>query len=179
MEPWLRPDGEEAAELTDLTELHIADVHKSLEQALYWLREHIEATPEEALWWEPAPGVPSIGARLHHVIHASERLATYAFAEEPDYEALAAEARRDWTPPAMTKAELLAGLEKVFNGIQQQLQQLSSDAFYRRCFVGRRRIPVRRSTILHHIAEHAAYHAGQLIVVLRLWQAQHAASTNA
>ncbi|GEM_PF-114210 len=169
MEPWLRPEEEAPA---DLMEYHLLDLVKSLEQARHWLHEHTEAVPEEALWWEPAPGVPSIGARLYHIIHSSERLATYAFSRNPNYEELAAEAAHDWTPPRMSKEELLRDLDTVFSSIQERLQWLARDALYRQRYVGRRRIPVRRSTILHHIAEHAAYHAGQLIVLLRLWQAQ-------
>ncbi|GBD07488.1 hypothetical protein HRbin21_01317 [bacterium HR21] len=172
MEPWLRPDDAEAA---DPTEYHFLDLFKSLEQAFYWLREHLEATPADALWWEPAPGIPSIGSRIHHVICSSERLATYAFSRNPDYEALAAEAQHDWTlpEPLPSKEDLLADLEALHEGIRQRLRLLAPDALYRQRYVGRRRIPVRRSTILHHIAEHAAYHAGQLILVLRLWQAHH------
>ncbi|WP_243664756.1 DinB family protein, partial [Rhodothermus marinus] len=35
--------------------------------------------------------------------------------------------------------------------------------------VGRRRLPVRRATILHHLIEHAAHHSGQLILLVRLY----------
>ncbi|MCS6966892.1 MAG: DinB family protein [Candidatus Kapabacteria bacterium] len=176
MEPWLRP--EEETTVQDPTEFHFLDLLKSLEQALYWLREHLTATPVEALWWEPAPGIPSIGARVHHVIHASERLATYAFAKSPNYEELAAESAQDWTPSPTAKEELLADLQAVFESIYQRIQWLARDALYRQRLVGRRRIPVRRSVILHHIAEHAAYHAGQLVVLLRLWQAQQETTPN-
>lgn len=171
MEPWLRPD--EVAEPYDRAAHHSRDLLKSLEQAYYWLRQHVEATPEEALWWEPAPGIPSIGARLHHVLRASERLAMYAFGEALDYEALAADAARDWAPQQRPKSELLAALHDTFHRIRQLFHDLPPEALLRLCPVGRRRIPVRCSTILHHIAEHAAYHAGQLILVLHLWQAQH------
>ena len=179
MEPWLRP--EDAADTGDSTEHHLLDLFKSLEQAFYWLSEHLRATPEEALWWEPAPGVPSIGVRIQHIIRSSERLATYAFARNPDFEALAAEAQHDWTPPPEPpqKDELLADLQALHEGIRRRLQLLSPDALYRQRHVGRRRIPVRRSTILHHIAEHAAYHAGQLILILRLWQAHHTSHSDA
>lgn len=167
MEPWLRP--EEALVGEDSSRWQREDLRKSLEQALFWLRTHLESTPEEALWWEPAPGVPSIGARVHHVIRSSQRLAAYGFEADLDPEALAAEAAQDWAPPRQSKAELLAQLETTFARLQQQLQQ--AEELQRLCMIGRRRIPVRLSTLLHHIAEHAAYHAGQLILVLRLWQA--------
>lgn len=176
MEPWLRPDDTTGPD--DGAAQHHRDLLTSLAQAHYWLRQHVEATPDEALYWEPAPGIPSIGARLHHVLRASERLATYAFVEAPDYEQLAADASQDWTPPRCSKSELLAAVDGTFERIRQHLQGLSPEALPHLRAVGRRRIPVRCSTILHHIAEHAAYHAGQLILLLRLWQAHQASSAD-
>ncbi|MEN3027034.1 MAG: DinB family protein [Chlorobiota bacterium] len=176
MEPWLRPL--QTAESRAPDELHVLDLLTSLEQAYYWLRSHIEAIPAEALWWEPAPNIPSIGTRLQHVIRSSKRLAAYALSPAPDYEALSEEAQRDWIPEPTSKEELLAELAATFSELRSRVEALTASALSQECFVGRRRIPVRRSAILHHIAEHAAYHAGQLILLLRLWQAQHRGDSN-
>jgi len=166
MEPWLQLEDQPTAP-------QLLDLLKSLQQALYWVRQHLQATPEEALWWEPAPGVPSIGARLQHLIRSSQRLATYAFEPAPDPEQLAAHAAQDWLPSHCSKQELAQELEATFRRIEERLRSIEPEALYQLCSVGRKRLPVRRSTVVHHIAEHASYHAGQLIVLLRLWQAQH------
>ena len=166
MEPWLQPEDE-------LVAPQVRDLHTSLQQALYWARQHLEVTPEEVLWWEPAPGVPSIGARIQHLIRSSQRLAAYAFDPAADPEQLAAHAAQDWLPSRCSKQELLQELEATFRQLQEQLRRAEPEALQQPCFVGRKRLPVRRSTLVHHIAEHASYHAGQLIVLLRLWQAQH------
>jgi len=163
-EPWLTPDEARGVEARR------ADLLKGLQQVQHWIEEALHQLPEEAaLWWEPAPGVPSIGARVQHILGASRRLAAYALDPTPDPEALAAEARTDWTPRGSSRAELLEALRKQFAALAERIAALSEAELDAVRFVGRRRLPVRRATILHHLIEHAAHHSGQLILLARLY----------
>jgi len=164
MEPWLRP--EEAS-----VPARHADIIKGIEQALYLLETAVRDVPEEALWWEPAPMVASIGARIQHLIGASRRLHTYAFDAEWDPEALAEMAERDWVPAPRPKADVLREARTVFEEIIEKIRTLDESALDEPRPVGRRRISVRRSVILHHLVEHAAHHVGQIFLLVRLWEA--------
>jgi uncharacterized damage-inducible protein DinB len=166
-EPWLESDQTEgiAARREDLL--------KGLRQVQYWIDEALAQMPDEImLWWEPATGIPSLGARLQHILGASRRLATYALAANPDAETLAAEAHLDWTPRGLSKTILAQRLRDFFTELIRQVEALPEEAMDERCRVGRKQLPVRRWTILHHLVEHAAYHSGQLILLVRLYERQ-------
>jgi uncharacterized damage-inducible protein DinB len=164
MEPWLR-SGE-----ADVSARH-ADIITGIEQALYLLEIAVRDVPEEALWWEPAPRVASIGARIQHLIGASRRLHTYAFDAEWDPEVLAEMAEREWVPAPRPKEDVLREVRTVFEATIEKIRTVEEGALDEPRPVGRRRIPVRRSAILHHLAEHAAHHVGQIFVLIRLWEA--------
>lgn len=163
-EPWLEADQTEGAQARR------ADLLKGLRQVQYWIDEALAQLPDEtALWWEPAAGVPSIGARLQHILGASRRLAVYALAADPDPESLAAAARSDWTPQMLPKASLVQEVRDFFAELIHRLEALPEEAMDELRPLGRKRLPVRRWTILHHLVEHAAYHSGQLILLVRLY----------
>jgi|DewCreStandDraft_5_1066085.scaffolds.fasta_scaffold00166_4 uncharacterized damage-inducible protein DinB len=173
MEPWLRPDEEEVA-------ARQADLIKGIEQALYLLEAALRDLPEEALWWEPAPTVASIGARMQHLLGASQRLETYAFGADYDPEALAQMAEREWAPSHRSKVDLLDEARTVFGEVIARIRTLDDAALDERRPVGRRRVLVRRSVILHHLVEHAAHHVGQILLLARLWSARaHPAAESA
>jgi uncharacterized damage-inducible protein DinB len=165
MEPWLTPDEGAIAPRQ-------ADLLKGLEQAKYLLEATVRELSEEALWWEPAPSVASIGARMQHLIGASRRLATYAFDVGYDLQALAEMAEREWQPTHRSKADLLAEVQTAFQEIAEKIRFLDERALDELRPVGRRRLPVRRAVILHHLVEHAAHHVGQIILLARLWHAR-------
>ncbi len=163
-EPWLIPDEARGPEARR------ADLLKGLQQVQYWIEEALDQLPEEAaLWWEPAPGIPSIGSRVQHILGASRRLAAYALEPSPDPEALAAEARMDWTPRGGSRKQLLEALRQQFAALARRIEALTESELDEVCHVGRRQLPVRRATILHHLIEHAAHHSGQLILLVRLY----------
>ncbi len=163
-EPWLTPDEARGAEARR------ADLLKGLQQVQHWIEEALHQLPEEAaLWWEPAPGVPSIGARVQHILGASRRLAAYALDATPDPEVLAAEARTDWIPRGGSREELLEAIRQQFTALARRIEALSESELDAVRHVGRRWLPVRRATILHHLIEHAAHHSGQLILLVRLY----------
>ena len=142
-----------------------------LEQALFWVNDFMEKVPEEALWWQPDPSITAIGTRLQHIIGSSERLAAYAFDPNPDPAALAEKAKADWVPSHRPKAELTDAFRGIIADVQARLRAAEPGALDEIRPIGRKRIPVRRAAIVHHIAEHANLHAGQLVLLLRLWQA--------
>ena len=165
MEPWLTPDESNVFPRK-------ADLLKGLDQVLYWLDIYLRNLPEEALGWTPAPEVPPIGARLQHIIGASRRLATYALEDNYDPHLLAATAERDWEVPHRPKAELLAEVRQSLTDLRTRIAALPDETLDEVRPVGRRQIPVRRAGILHHLVEHAAYHAGQVALLARLWEAR-------
>lgn len=165
MEPWLTPDDASIPPRQ-------GDLIKGIEQARYLLETALRELPEEAIWWEPASTVPSIGARIQHLIGASRRLGTYAFDADYDLQALAEMAERDWPPTHRSKTDLLAEVRAVFEEIAERVRALDERALDELRPVGRRRLPVRRSVILHHLVEHAAHHVGQITLLVRLWGAQ-------
>lgn len=167
MEPWLTPDDASVPPRQ-------GDLIKGLEQARYLLEAALREVPEEALWWEPASTAPSMGARIQHLVGASRRLSTYAFETDYDPQALAQMAEREWLPTPRSKAELLAELKAVFEEIAGKVRTLDERALDELRPVGRRRLPVRRSVILHHLVEHAAHHVGQITLLARLWHARSA-----
>lgn len=169
MEPWLMPDDASVPSRQ-------GDLIKGLEQARYLLEAALRELPEEALWWEPASTMPSIGARIQHLIGASRRLGTYAFEADYDPQALAEMAQRDWLPTHRAKPELLAEVGAAFEEIATRIRVLDERALDELRPVGRRRHPVRRSVILHHLVEHAAHHVGQITLLVRLWEAQSRAA---
>lgn len=106
---------------------------------------------------------------MQHILGSCRRLAAYALEPATDPEALAAEARGDWTPQGGARDQLWQTLQQQFAELTRQIEQLSEAALDAVCFVGRRRVPVRRAIILHHLIEHAAHHSGQLILLVRLY----------
>lgn len=166
MEPWLTPDEPTISPRK-------ADLLKGLDQVLYLLETYLQGLPDEALWWTPAPDVPPIGARLQHVVGASSRLATYALEEDYDPNALAALAEQDWATTGRPKTDLLTEVRQTLTGIRGRILTLPDEALDEPRPVGRRRIPVRRAGILHHLIEHAAHHVGQVVLLVHLWEADH------
>ncbi len=166
MEPWLTPD-------EPTVPPRKADLLKGLDQVLYVLDACLRDLPDEALWWAPAPNVAPIGARLQHIAGASRRLATYALEDDYDPHALAATAEADWTITLRPKAELLEAVRQTWADIRARVLAFSEEALDEPRPVGRRRIPVRRAGTLHHLVEHAAHHAGQVALLVRLWEARH------
>lgn len=165
MEPWL----EEAPD--SLRDMRTTDISTRLAQALFWVCNFAEEVPEQALWWQPHPSIAAIGTRLQHVIGSSERLAASAFDPNPDPAVLAEKAKADWVPSHRTKAQLIDAFRTIIERAQLRLREAEPGALDTMRPIGRKRIPVRRANIVNHIAEHATLHAGQLKVLLRLWEA--------
>jgi len=169
MEPWLTPDEPNVSPRK-------ADLLKGLDQVRYLLETYLRDLPDEALWWTLAPDVPPIGARLQHIVGASTRLATYALEDGYDPDALAAQAGQDWAATGRPKAALLDEVRRTLTDIRTRLIALPDAALDEPRPVGRRRIPVRRAGILHHLVEHAAHHAGQVALLVRLWGTRQTAA---
>lgn len=164
MEPWLESLSHPCENP------RVADISVGLDQVLYLLEQTLSSIPEEYLWNEPAPGIPSIGARVQHIIGSSSRLYTYAYDSEADPQKLARDAVNDWVPGGYSAKELISRLKETFDQIKVSLfNDEDLDAI---CPIGRKKIPVRRSTVLHHIVEHAAHHTGQIILLARWWKNQ-------
>lgn len=162
MEPWQHPDP------AGLTDTRRYDLETSFRQAFWSVETVMAELPAEALWWQPVPSVPSIGARMQHIIGSARRLAAYAFDPPDDPAVFIPQAEAEWQASDQSAEALLETLRGVLDAVRARLAEHDLDAI---CPIGRKRIPVRRAALLHHIAEHTALHAGQLVLLLRLWQA--------
>jgi uncharacterized damage-inducible protein DinB len=162
MEPWQHPDP------AGLTDTRRYDLETSFRQALWSVETTLADLPAAALWWQPAPSIPSIGARMQHIIGSARRLAAYAFDPPEDPAVFIRQAEVEWQPGEATATALLDTLRGVLEAVQARLDEADLDAI---CPVGRKKLPVRRAALLHHIAEHTTLHAGQLVLLWRLWQA--------
>ncbi|MCS7312895.1 MAG: DinB family protein [Acidobacteria bacterium] len=161
MEPWLTPDEPTVSPRK-------ADLLKGLDQVGYILETYLRDLPDEALWWTPDVHVPSIGARLQHIIGASLRLATYALEDGYDPDVLAAQAPQDWVATGRSKADLLSEIHRTLTDIRARIVALPDEALDEARPVGRRRIPGRRAAIRHQLVQHAAHHPRQVAHQTRL-----------
>ncbi|MCS7083313.1 MAG: DinB family protein [Bacteroidetes bacterium] len=151
-----------------------------------WLRglEEVEETvrrwtadlEEEGFWWRPAPGLNPIGGILRHIARASRRLLAYGL-DRPlpaDLEGLPVGAE-EFEPLGQRSAEVRAEFEQAWAELRAAYQGLAEADLARLVHVGRRRIAVQAVFVLHHLVEHAQHHAGQLIVLRKLWEARSGA----
>ncbi|MCG8608151.1 hypothetical protein MJD09_24595 [bacterium] len=184
MEPWLTPDSSESSDDER------RNLHKSLDQVKYWIQFHLESVPREALWWQPAEQIPSIGMRIEHIVFGTRALGVLAF--DPDYSPITPPTQNSagWTTTFRAKKALIRDLATAIEEIKEKLSVTSTDELEKdvvlnvemltppeakgrlRSFKGDMDPRIRRSVIMHHIVDHTAFHAGQLILLLRLWEAQ-------
>lgn len=185
MEPWLSSDN------SNSINFYTANLFKSIKQANYWIQHHLESLPREALWWQPVEGISAIGSRVEHVIFVSRALAMLAFS--PDFSPITPPTQKygGWEVSYRSKKNLLRDITSALEQIQEKLSSSSEKELREELVLDVKqltppegqeelnsykedlKIPIRRVVVLHHIVEHAAYHAGQLIVVRRLWESKH------
>ena len=127
----------------------------------------------EAFWWVPGPQLNSIGGLLRHIAGASLRLMHYAVGEPLPAELLERAQRELQAEPGREPAQVLAEFHQDLARVQDRILGLGEADLGVVRELGRKRIPLEAAFILHHLVEHAQHHAGQIIVLRKLWDAQH------
>ena len=128
-------------------------------------------TPTQ-LWARPG-GAASIGFHLAHLPGSLGRLLTYSRGESltPDQlAALAAERTVHEDRPALDR--LLDGLQSGIESAVAYLRTVKPESLLEPREVGRKRLPSTTLGLIFHAAEHSSRHAGQIVTLTRVVQAE-------
>ena len=162
------------------------DIDGTDPQTSAWLRglQHVEEVLERwasdldqaGYWWAPpvagAPveGVNPIGCLVRHIGGSSLRLLHYAQGLMLP-EALREEGNSDFVPSGAPGAVIYTQCAERLRTVREGLLALRPEEFAVMREVGRKRIPVRTTIIVQHLLEHAHAHAGQVVVMRKLYDA--------
>jgi uncharacterized damage-inducible protein DinB len=127
------------------------------------IRLAVDALPEDALWWRPNDQSNSVGNLLLHLTGNVRQWMVSGVGGAADVRHRAAEFEAQSGP---SRADLLAGLDQVFDEVDRILDGLTPEAL-----LERRRIQGRDITVLDAIficVEHFSMHLGQIILVAKL-----------
>ena len=128
------------------------------------LRRTIEALPPDKLWWRPNEESNSVGNLLLHLNGNLRQWIVQGVGGE-DYERRRAEefAAREGRPAP----ELLRTLEQTLADVDRILSGLTADRLAERRVIQGRDVTVLDAVF--HVAEHFAYHLGQVILVAKMF----------
>jgi hypothetical protein len=157
-EPWLR------GPLAGVSPF-IAPTMRGFEQALEDLAKWTEGLTEEQIW-RTHGDIGSLGFHMKHIAGSTERLATYAAGLQLTPEQLTD--MKAEQQPGESREELLARMGEAFRRAAGLLRSLDPAALEAPREIGRKRLPSTAIGVVVHIAEHAARHVGEAIVIARL-----------
>jgi hypothetical protein len=143
---------------------------RGLEAAEEMVAKWASGLPAEGFWWSPAPGTNSIGGLVNHIGITVLRLSHFARGvplppelDQPPAQQLAPTGEA----PETVLARFRSALEEVRDRIQA-IQPADLETLRER--LGQR---VQALHFWHKIVEHSHEHAGQIITLRKLWNAQN------
>ncbi len=140
--------------------------------ALMQAREEVTALlggfPDALLWKRPS-GVASVGFHLHHLTGVLDRLLTYARGEPLSERQRAALAQEECGSGSVR--ELVVAFEAQVETTLAALRGVDESVLLEPRGVGRAQLPSTVLGLLVHAAEHTQRHVGQLLVTVRVLQA--------
>jgi uncharacterized damage-inducible protein DinB len=146
---------------------------RGLEEVEECVRRWTADLDSEAFWWTASPELNPIGGVVRHIARSSRRLLAYALdcplPADLETAPLGAE---EFQPMGQSAQEVRAEFEQAWQEVRSAYERLSEEDLLRTVYVGRRRLPVQAVFVLHHLVEHAQHHAGQLILLRKLWNAR-------
>jgi uncharacterized damage-inducible protein DinB len=147
-------------------------VAHALLQAADEVEASVRGVSSEMLWARPY-GVASVGFHLQHMRGVVDRLFTYA-RDEPLSALQQAELAAEGSRPAPdTSADaLVQGFREQVQQALTQLRATDEVTLTDHRAVGRKQLPSTVQGLLFHAAEHVQRHLGQLLVTMRVLQAQ-------
>nr|WP_293835066.1 DinB family protein [uncultured Arsenicibacter sp.] len=166
-EVWLR------GPLPDMPAL-LQPVAHALLQAREEVNVLMSGVADELLWERPA-GLASAGFHLQHLTGVLDRLHTYARGERLSPEQLEALAQEGKPPvTGVTAQTLVIAFNQQVDRALDQLSQTDEQTLTDFRGVGRAQLPSTVLGLLVHSAEHTMRHLGQLLVTVKVVQAQAA-----
>ncbi len=124
------------------------------------------------LWARPG-GAAAIGFHLAHLPGSLDRLLTYSRAESLNPEQLAAlAAERTVHDDRPELGRLLARFSAGLDAAIDYLRTVPADTLLLPREVGRKRLPSTTLGLIFHAAEHSSRHAGQIVTLTRVVQAE-------
>lgn len=144
--------------------------------ALFQAREEVAVMlqnfPDHLLWERPA-GVASPGFHLQHLIGVLDRLFTYAEEKALTEEQLKfLKAEGSPMDANTTKDSLLAAFQQQVDKALETLKSFPEQSVTATRRVGRGGLPSTVLGLFFHAAEHTMRHTGQLLVTVKILQAQ-------
>ncbi len=160
----------------------LAFMLEQIDHAYEYVRAAMEKLPEDAIRWQPAPRIHSIGWHLRHAFEwryllshvwigghaAEEKFYCLGWENSPDVKAVAANPG-EWFEPAFTRDELLAFAEKSYRTARADLA-----AFPPARYSETRRFAWGTSRLIDELFEegvrHPALHLGHVLELKKLWE---------
>lgn len=130
----------------------------------------LNGLPAETIW-RTVGASASIGFHAVHLAGATDRLLTYARAEQLSAAQLAM-ARGERDQRGLTADELVTVVNAAMDTAVEQLRSTSSDIIGQAREVGRQRLPSTVLGLLFHAAEHATRHVGQIATLRKVLDEQ-------
>lgn len=127
----------------------------------------------DGFWWVQGAEINPVGGLVRHIGGSSIRLLCYAQGRELP-EAVQAGGKVELAPTGEPPAEVMATCRARLAEVAEALKALRPEDLDVMREVGRKKLPVRAVSILHHLLEHAHEHAGQVIVSRKIWDARNA-----
>jgi len=142
--------------------------------ALLQAREEVNALvaslPDNLLWEKPA-GLASPAFHLQHLSGVLDRLFTYACAEQLTPEQLAALAAEGEPDDSISFNDLMKRFSSQVNSALNELRNTDESTLTEIRKVGRSQVPSTLIGLYTHAAEHTMRHVGQLLVTVKVLQA--------
>jgi len=150
--------------------LLLQPVAHALLQATDEIQQLMAGFPDDLLWKRPA-GSASPGFHLLHICGVQDRLCTYALGKPLSTEQLSF-LREETIPHNLTTPYLVQQVEEQVQRTIQQLKVTPGASLTEVRTVGRMALPSTVQGLLFHAAEHTMRHLGQLLVTVRVLQAE-------
>lgn len=160
MPVWLRGDVPGVAAPLQAVAHGLLNMLEEVEQAVNQL-------PRSQLW-QNLGGAASAGFHLRHIAGSTSRLFTYARGEELSDKQRTALALEKTATPDVALDDLLHELREVVDSCLAELRSLQEAQLDTPRGVGRAAHPSTVRGILHHAAEHAARHSGQVVTTTKI-----------
>jgi uncharacterized damage-inducible protein DinB len=118
--------------------------------------------------WQSVNGAASVGFHLRHLAGSTSRLFTYARGDQLSEDQRSALAAEKSSGSTTSSEELLRNLRQVVDDCLAELGRIHESELDLPRPVGRAAFASTVRGILHHAAEHAARHSGQVITTAKI-----------
>ena len=132
------------------------------------VRQWAPTVRSEALWSDPGGGAATAGYHLVHLVHAMDRLLTYARGELLSAEQMATLRAEAGPEPTLDGAALASLVDTAIGRALEQVRGTDPATIFDARRVGRSGLPSTVLGLLFHAAEHTTRHVGQFITTSKI-----------